>query len=90
MIISLAATATAVWQYVIGACLLLLSVVLIAIILKQTGKDKSLSGTIAGGVETFYGQSKGAQKDRVLQKWTIILSVVFVILTVVLCILTIA
>ncbi|MBQ1230336.1 MAG: preprotein translocase subunit SecG [Clostridia bacterium] len=90
MIISLAATANAVWQYVIGACLLLLSVVLVAIILKQTGKDKSLSGTIAGGAETFYGQSKGTQKDRFLQKLTIILSVVFVILTVVLCILTIA
>lgn len=87
MIISLAASANVVWQYVIGACLLLLAVVLVAIILKQTGKDKSLSGTIAGGVETFYGQSKGTHQDRILQKLTIVLSVVFVILAIVLCIL---
>lgn len=90
MIFSLVAAAnTAVWQYVIGGCLVLLAVVLVAIILKQTGKDKSLSGTIAGSAETFYGQSKGTQKDRILQKLTIILSVVFVILTVVLCILSV-
>ena len=87
MIISLAASANLVWQYVIGACLLLLAVVLVAIILKQTGKDKSLSGTIAGGAETFYGQSKGTHQDRILQKLTIVLSVVFVILAIVLCVL---
>lgn len=87
MIISLATSPTLVWQYVIGACLLLLAVALVAIILKQTGKDKSLSGTIAGGAETFYGQSKGTHQDRILQKLTIVLSVIFVILSVVLCIL---
>jgi preprotein translocase subunit SecG len=87
MIISLAASANVVWQYVIGACLLLLAVVLVAVILKQTCKDKSLSGTIAGGAETFYGQSKGTHQDRILQKLTIVLSVVFVILAIVLCIL---
>jgi preprotein translocase subunit SecG len=87
MIISLAASANVVWQYVIGACLLLLAVVLVAVILKQTGKDKSLSGTIAGGAETFYGQSKGTHQDRILQKLTIALSVAFVILAIVLCIL---
>ena len=36
-------------QYIIGGLLLVLAVALVAIILKQTGKDKGVSGTITGG-----------------------------------------
>ena len=60
MIFSLAAAAgTVVAQYVIGAILLLLALVLIVIILQQTGKESSLSGTISGNTETFFGKSGG-------------------------------
>ena len=88
MFFSLAATGTAVAQYVIGAILMLLAVVLVIIILQQTGKDKSLSGTISGSTETYFGKAGGNGKDRILSKLTIVISVLFVILTVVLLILT--
>ena len=89
MIFTLAAAAgTEVAQYVIGAILLLLALVLIVIILQQTGKENSLSGTISGNTETFFGKSGGNGKDRLLSRLTIVISVVFVILTVVLLILT--
>ncbi len=74
--------------YVIGSLMLAIAFFLIAIILKQTGKEKGLSGSIAGGsAETFFGKSGGNTQDRLLSKLTIIGSVVFVVLAVTLTIL---
>lgn len=73
-------------EYVLGSILLVLGVFLVAIILMQSAKDKSLSGTIAGGSETFFGRSGGTSKDKILSMLTIIGSVLFVIVTVVLVI----
>ena len=72
---------------IIGIILIVAAVFLVVAVLMQHGKSHNLSGTIAGGAETFYGQSKGTHQDRILQKLTIVLSVVFVILAIVLCIL---
>lgn len=74
-------------QYIIGSLLLVLAVALVVIILQQTGKEKGLSGTLAGGADTFYGKSGGSTKDRLLFRVTVVLSVLFVILSVVLTIL---
>ena len=43
----------------------------------QSGKDQSLSGTIAGGADTFFGKSKAASNDKKLTIATTILSIVF-------------
>ena len=79
MIVSLS---TAVLQYVLGSILILLSVVLVAVILLQSAKDKRLSGTIAGGAETFFGKSKGKSTDKILSKITIAVSVLVVLITI--------
>ena len=79
MIVSLS---TAVLQYVLGSILILLSVVLVAVILFQSAKDKRLSGTIAGGAETFFGKSKGKSTDKILSKITIAVSVLVVLITI--------
>ena len=63
---------------VLGAILLLLAVALVALILMQQGKDKKLSGAIAGGSDTFYGKNKTADKDKVMSVITAIVGVVFV------------
>lgn len=89
MLFSLAVSATTVWQYVLGSILLLLTVVLVVLILKQTGKQDGLSGTISGGTtETYFGKSKGASKDKILSTLTIVLTALFVVLTVILTIIT--
>ena len=73
--------------YVLGSILLALTVFLVILILKQTGKDKSLSGTITGGsAETFFGKSGGDSKDKLLSILTIAGTVLFVAITVVLVI----
>ena len=79
MIVSLS---TAVLQYVLGSILILLSLVLVAVILLQSAKDKRLSGTIAGGAETFFGKTKGKSSDKILSKITIVVSVLVVLITI--------
>ena len=66
-------------QLVLGILLGIISVALIAVVLLQPGKDKRLSGAIAGGADTFYGKNKGKSKQKKLSKLTAIASIVFVV-----------
>ena len=66
-----------------GIILIALAIVLVAVVLMQSGKDKSLSGPIVGGAETFFGKSKANRRDKLLSTVTTILSIVFSVLTVV-------
>ena len=61
--------------------LILASVFLIAVVLIQSGKNDSLSGAIAGGSsETFFGKNKSQSRDKLLDKLTVIVASVFVVL----------
>lgn len=70
-------------ELVLGIIICVVAVILIACVLLQSGKDKRLSGTIAGAAETFFGKSKSQARDKVLSRITTALSFVFVILVVV-------
>lgn len=62
--------------------------VLIVICLMQSKEDEGASGTIVGGASSsFYEKNKGKTKEGRLKKWTIILGIVFVVLTIILGIL---
>ena len=65
-------------MFVLGAILLALAIALVVLVLLQQGKDKKLSGAIAGGSDTFYGKNKTADKDKVMSIATGIIAVVFV------------
>ena len=60
--------------------LLVCGVFLVIAVLMQHGKSHGLSGTIAGGAETFFGKDKGSKIDKVLSKLTTIIGIVFVVL----------
>jgi len=66
-----------------GIVLIVAAVFLIFAVLMQSGKSKKLSGTIAGGAETFFGKTKGKAIDKMLSKLTTIIAILFVILVVV-------
>ena len=70
-------------ETVLGIVLFVLAAILIVSVLLQSGKDKKLSGAIAGGAETFFGQGKGSKLDKVLPKITTAVAIVFAILVVV-------
>ena len=54
----------------------------------QTGKEKGLSGTISGGSsDTYFGRSGGSKKEKWLFRFTLVGSIIFVVLTIVLTIL---
>ena len=70
-------------EIVCGIILIVAAVFLIGAVLMQSGKSKKLSGTIAGGAETFFGKTKGKAIDKVLSKLTTIVAIVFVLIVVV-------
>jgi len=74
-------------EIALGIVIIVLAVVLIACVLAQSGKDKRLSGSIAGSTDNFFSKGKTQTKDKILSRITTVLSFVFVILTVVLYIL---
>ncbi len=65
-----------------GIILIVLAAAVVACVLMQSGKDKSLSGTITGAGENFFAKGKGKSKDKVFSTVTTILSVIFVIVAV--------
>ena len=68
-------------QFVLMGVLLLSSVFIIVAVVFQKSADEGLSGTIAGGNETFYGKEKGAGVDKLWFKWTLIAAIVFAVAT---------
>ena len=70
-------------EIVLGVILLIAAVFLIISVLMQNGKAHNLSGTIAGGAETFFGKNKGSTMDKMLPKVTSIVAVVFCVIVVI-------
>lgn len=58
---------------------ILMSVILIAVILLQSGKRAGLSGSIAGAAETFFGKNKSKALDAKLSRWTSIAAIAFLV-----------
>ena len=58
-------------------------IVAIILTLMQTKDDAGLSSTITGSsTNNFYEKNKGRTKEGKLKRWTIILSIVFAVLTI--------
>ena len=63
----------------------IVAVIIIILTLIQTKEDAGLSSTITGSsTNNFFEKNKGKTKEGKQKKWTIILSIVFAILTIVL------
>ncbi len=66
-------------KFIIIGLQIVLALVLIAVVLLQSGSQRGLSGSIAGGAETFFGKNKGRSLDAKLKKWTSVVAVLFLI-----------
>ena len=71
-------------EIILAVLLGLLSLGLIVAVLMQPGKDKRLSGAIAGGADTFFSKGKAKTLDAKLAKMTKWVALGFVVLTLVL------
>ena len=65
----------------------LCALVLIAVVMLQSGKSAGLSGAIAGGVDTFLSKNKAKTWDAKLAKLTKWVAIGFVVITFVMCLL---
>jgi len=61
-----------------------LAIFIILVILLQSGKSAGLSGSIAGGAETFLGKNKARTWDAKLSKLTIVVASLFGLITILL------
>lgn len=62
--------------------LIIVSLALIAVVLLQSGKSAGLSGAISGGAEQLFGKQKARGLDLILHRITIVLAVLFFVLTI--------
>ncbi|MGG3449757.1 MULTISPECIES: preprotein translocase subunit SecG [Bacillaceae] len=62
--------------------LVIVSIALIAVVLLQSGKSGGLSGAISGGAEQLFGKQKVRGIDLVFHRLTVVLSVLFFVLTI--------
>lgn len=69
-------------KWIVNIVHILLALSLIVIVLLQSGKQAGLSGSIAGGAETFFGKNKGRTIDALLSKFTAVAAIVFLITSV--------
>ena len=70
-------------EIVLCVLLILMAAVLIVLVLKQSGQEKKLSGTIAGGAETFLSKNKARDWDSKLARMTKYIAIAFFVLAVV-------
>lgn len=63
-------------------CQIVLTIALIVLVLMQSGKAQGLSGSIAGGAETFFGKNKGKTIDGILSKVTAVIAILFIVCSV--------
>ncbi len=69
-------------EIVIGAIILVLSIVVIFVIILQEGHRSGINGAISGGADTFLSKNKARTVDAFLARWTKWLAVAFFILAI--------
>ncbi|MBB5173465.1 preprotein translocase subunit SecG [Texcoconibacillus texcoconensis] len=68
-------------QTIASVLLVIVAISLITVVLLQPGRSSGLSGAISGGAEQLMGKTKARGLEAFLSKATVVLSVLFFILT---------
>ncbi len=74
-------------EIIVNVFHILFCVSIIVIVLLQSGKTAGLSGSIAGGAETFFGKNKGRTIDALLGKYTAFAAIAFLVTSIILYVL---
>lgn len=69
-------------QAFLTVILVIVSILLILTVLLQSGRSAGLAGAISGGAEQIIGKQKARGIDAVLQRATVVLAVLFFVLTI--------
>ncbi len=71
-------------KLIIEVLYVIVCIVLTVVVLMQEGKSAGLTGSLSGTTDTYWGKNKGRSAEGRLEKLTIILAVVFMVLSAVL------
>lgn len=74
-------------KVIVNVLHIIFSITIVVLVLMQSAKSEGLSGSIAGGAETFFGKNKGKTLDALLGKFTSFVAIAFLITSIVLFIL---
>ena len=72
-------------QLILSIIYFIVALVLICIVILQSGKSAGLSGAIGGGSDTFLAKNKSKSLDARMAKLTKWVAIVFMVLTLVIC-----
>ncbi|WP_164668163.1 preprotein translocase subunit SecG [Virgibacillus doumboii] len=64
----------------VNVLLVIDAIIMIVLILLQSGKSAGLSGAISGGAEQLFGKQKARGADLVLHRGTVVTGVLFFVL----------
>ena len=67
-----------IWEIILGALLILMSIAIIIVIILQEGNQQGV-GVVTGGADTFFSKNKARSIDAFLARWTKVFAVVFVL-----------
>ncbi len=70
-------------EIIVGALVILVSLIIIAVVLLQQGRRAGINGAISGGADTFLSKNKARTVDASLARWTKYIAVLFFVLAVV-------
>ncbi len=70
-------------EYILGALVILVSLVIIVAIILQPGRRAGINGAISGGADTFLSKNKARTFDAFLSRWTKYVAIIFFILAIV-------
>lgn len=74
----------AILEVIITILYVIICATLVVVVLMQEGKSAGLSGSISGAAETYWGKNKGRSMEGALVKFTKVLALGFIVLSVVL------
>lgn len=67
-----------VFEIILGAVLILMSIAIIVVIILQEGNTQGV-GVVTGGADTFFSKNKARSIDAFLSRWTKVFAAVFVV-----------
>ena len=70
-------------EVIVGALVLVLSLVIIFVVILQQGRRAGINGAISGGADTFLSKNKARTVDAFLGKWTKYIAIIFFVLVIV-------
>ena len=70
-------------EIILGALVILVSLIIIVAVLFQQGRRAGINGVISGGADTFLSKNKARTANAIFARWTKYIAILFFVLAIV-------